>query len=122
MKIVVKMKNDVRVAFVESETLLIRDAQSALNLIASVKYETDCTRLALSQDAMAEEFFSLSTRLAGEVMQKLVNYQVKMALLGDFSGYESKALKDFIYECNQGRSLFFVSGEEEAMERLSSRF
>ena len=36
-----------------------------------------------------------------------------------FSGYTSKPLKDFIYESNKGRDIFFVSSEEDAIEKLS---
>ena len=39
--------------------------------------------------------------------------------VGDFSGYTSKPLKDFIYESNKGRDIFFVSSEEDAIEKLS---
>ncbi|NCU17310.1 DUF4180 domain-containing protein [Bacillus sp. P1(2020)] len=37
----------------------------------------------------------------------------------DFSQYTSKALNDFIYECNNGNDIFFVSSEQEALEKLS---
>lgn len=40
-------------------------------------------------------------------------------IVGDFSGYTSKPLKDFIYESNKGRDIFFVDSEEEAIDRLS---
>lgn len=61
----------------------------------------------------------LSTRIAGEILQKFINYQFKFAIVGDFSGYTSKPLKDFIYESNKGRDIFFVSSEEDAIEKLS---
>ncbi|MNC73477.1 hypothetical protein D3C75_1246860 [compost metagenome] len=61
----------------------------------------------------------MKTRLAGEILQKFINYSVKSAIVGDFSVYSSKGLKDFIYECNNGRDIFFLSTEEEAIERLS---
>ena len=36
-----------------------------------------------------------------------------------FSGYTSKPLKDFIYESNNGKDVFFVGSEQEAVERLT---
>lgn len=54
-----------------------------------------------------------------EILQKFINYQFKFAIVGDFSGYTSKPLKDFIYESNKGRDIFFVSSEEDAIEKLS---
>ena len=43
---------------------------------------------------------------------------MKLAIWGDFSGYTSKPLHDFIYESNQGRDIFFTTTQEEAIERL----
>lgn len=113
-------KNGRVIALLESDTLLITDVQSALDLMATVQYETDSVRIALKKDAIAETFFVLSTRLAGDILQKFVNYNVKLAIIGDYSHYTSKPLKDFIYESNQGRHIFFVSSEEEAIDKLAS--
>ena len=67
----------------------------------------------------AEEFFILSTGLAGEILQKFINYGIKFAVYGDFSRYTSKPLKDFIYESNHGKDVFFTSDREEAVKRLT---
>ena len=99
--------------------MLLKDCQSALDLIANIHYETDCSRIALYKESIAEEFFILSTGLAGEVLQKFVTYGVKLAIIGDFSKYKSKPLKDFIYESNKGKDIFFVGSEQEAVERLA---
>lgn len=60
----------------------------------------------------------MSTRIAGEILQKFITYQFKLAIVGDFSGYTSKPLKEFIYESNKGKEIFFVSSEEDAIEKL----
>ena len=108
------------VAHVRSEELVITDAQSTLDLIATVRYETKCERIILDKAAIAEGFFKLSTGVAGEVLQKFVNYQMKLAIVGDFSKYTSKPLKDLIYESNKGKNCFFVETLDEAIERFSS--
>lgn len=53
-------------------------------------------------------------------MQKFVNYDVKMAIIGDFSGYTSKNLKDFIYESNNGNDAFFLAKESQAVEEFAN--
>ena len=68
---------------------------------------------------IVEDFFILSTGLAGEILQKYTNYGGRIAIYGDYSRYTSKPLKDFIYESNKGKSVFFVSTKEEAIEMLT---
>ncbi len=118
MRITTVNKNGVMVAVVDSDQLVITDVQSALDLIATVWYETECHRMVVSQEAINEDFFRLSSGLAGEVLQKCINYHMKLAIVGDFTHYHSKPLKDFIYESNQGSDVFFVATLEEAIERL----
>ncbi|MFD0586487.1 DUF4180 domain-containing protein [Paenibacillus sp. GCM10027627] len=107
------------ISVVNSDTILIEDVQSALDLMATVRYETDNDRIVLYKSSIRESFFDLKTRLAGEILQKYINYQVKLAIVGDFSGYTSESLKDFIFESNKGKDIFFLPTEEQAIEKLS---
>ncbi|SHJ20092.1 protein of unknown function [Desulfosporosinus lacus DSM 15449] len=52
----------------------------------------------LNKAAICEDFFDLSTKIAGDILQKFVNYDMKIAVLGDFYFYKSKSLKDFLFE------------------------
>ncbi|WP_028562383.1 DUF4180 domain-containing protein [Paenibacillus pinihumi] len=106
------------IAVVSGSDILIEDVQSALDLMATVRYEVDCDRIVLHKSLLSESFFDLKTRLAGEILQKFVNYQVKAAIVGDFSAYTSKSLKDFIYESNNGKDIFFLPTEQQAVEKL----
>lgn len=108
------------IAIVNSKTPLITDAQSALDLIASVGFEHNLHKIAIYKAAISEDFFRLSTGLAGEIVQKFVNYNFRVAIIGDFSHCASKALHDYIYECNRGSHLNFVSDEREALDRLGA--
>lgn len=114
------LQEDKTVAVVTGEEKVITDAQSALDLIMTARYETGTNLIAVDKEAITEDFFVLSRGLAGEVLQKFINYQAKIAIFGDFSQYTSKPLKDFIYESNKGRDIFFVSTKTEAVERLAS--
>ena len=112
--------SNVNIAVVSSDDVLITDTQSALDLIMTVKYETGADRIAISKGAIAEEFFILSSGLAGEVLQRFINYHFKLAIYGDYSKYTSKPLHDFIYESNNGKDIFFMSSRETAVEKLLS--
>lgn len=107
------------IAVISSEEKVLLDASSALDLAMTARYEGNAGRLAIDKRAVAEEFFILSSGLAGEVLQKFTNYHIKAAFYGDFSRYTSKPLRDFIYESNRGGSVFFVPTREEAVRRLT---
>lgn len=107
------------IAVVSSDKIIITDVQSALDLAMTVKYDTGAVKIAMDKQIICEEFFILSTRLAGEILQKFMNYHVKAAVYGDYSQYTSKPLKDFIFESNRGRDFFFVPSKDEAIKKLS---
>lgn len=119
MKIETVTENGVLVAIPTGEGRLITGPQDALDLAMTVKYETGAERIAMDKRNIAEEFFILSSGMAGEILQKYINYRVKLAVWGDFSRYTSKPLHDFIYESNEGRDFFFVPTREEAVRRLA---
>lgn len=48
-----------------------------------------------------------------------MNYGGRIAIYGDYSHYTSKPLKDFIYESNKGKDVFFVTTRDEAVEMLT---
>lgn len=100
--------------------VLISDEQSAMDLFMSIQYETGCNHIIMKKNQIVEDFFDLKTKMAGGILQKCINYHIRLAVYGDYSKYKSKALKDFIYESNQGKDYFFVSSEGEAIEKLGS--
>ena len=110
--------NSIKIAVCRSDSMIITDGQSALDFLASIGHEHGCQNIAINKFAITEDFFDLSTGIAGEVAQKIVNYHFRFAIIGDFSGYSSNSLKDYIYECNLRGPLFFVETEKDALEKL----
>ena len=106
------------IAVIDADAPIISDGQSALDFIMNIGYEHNCHNIAVYKSAIAENFFKLSTGIAGEVAQKIVNYRFRLVIIGDFSGYTSKPLQDYIYEYNRGGHLYFVSDEDEAVKKL----
>ncbi|MFC5704085.1 DUF4180 domain-containing protein [Cohnella faecalis] len=107
------------IAVVSGSEILIGDVQDALDLMATVRYEADCDHIVINKSLLSESFFDLKTRLAGEILQKFINYRLKVAIIGDFSTYTSQSLRDFIYECNSGNDIFFLPTEQQGIEKLS---
>ena len=85
----------------------------------TAKYDAGTKNIVIDKNLIVDDFFILSTGLAGEILQKYTNYGGRIAIYGDYSRYTSKPLKDFIYESNKGKSVFFVSTMEEAIEMLT---
>lgn len=103
-----------------SNTVRIDSPSAALELTVNIVREAGTGDLAIPKECFPEEFFVLSTGLAGEILQKWTNYQIRVAIFGDFSQYTSKPLKDFIFESNKrGKNVFFLKTQEEAIQRLS---
>ena len=122
MKIATLKQNNIEIAVVKSDEVLVRDVQSALDFMATIKYQTGCNHIILAKAAICEDFFDLKTKLAGDILQKFVNYHIKVAIVGDFSSYTSNSLKDFIYESNQGKDVFFLANEAQAAEKFANLF
>ncbi|MDI4646967.1 DUF4180 domain-containing protein [Cohnella hashimotonis] len=117
---IAKVEADGREPVVVVSGEVIGDVQAALDMMATVRYETGADRIVIDGAMLDAGFYDLKTGLAGEIAQKFVNYQVKLAIVGDFTGYASKSLRDFIYECNQGKDIFFLPTEPQAIEKLSA--
>ena len=112
-------KNGIACAVVNSNEIVITDTQSALDVLMSAKYDIGTKNIVVDKKLIIEDFLLLSRGLAGEILQGYVNYGGRIAIYGDYSHYTSKPLKDFIYESNKGKDVFFVATRDEAVEMLT---
>ena len=119
MKLKILDNKRKKIAEIISDEVVIKTPQDALDIMADASYY-GARNLIISEKNLSPEFFDLSTRIAGEILQKFSNYMVKMAIIGEFEKYNSESLKAFIRESNRGNQIFFVSDREIAIERLLS--
>ena len=119
MKIEHLQENGTDIAVISNGEQVIVGTPSALDLAMTVKYETGAARIVIDKRLICEDFFILSTGLAGEILQKYIIYHIKLAVYGDFTHYTSKPLKDFIYESNRGNDFFFVPSKEDAIQKIA---
>lgn len=61
----------------------IANADALLKLAMRARYETGADRFAIEKSMIANDYFILSTRFAGEALQKLINNRFKIAIFGD---------------------------------------
>lgn len=69
---------------------------------------------------LGDGFLTLSTRIAGDVIQKFVTYGLQVVFVGDISAAvaASNALRDFVRESNRGRHVWFVADRAELETKL----
>ena len=99
----------------------LRSERDASHLL-SAAWAGNATCVALPIERLGPDFFQLETRIAGEIAQKFVNYQMRLAIVGDISSFrdQSKALRDFVSESNRGPSLWFAKDWSEFESRLAN--
>lgn len=110
--------NTIKIAEVISDTMIIQSAQDGLDLMGNVYYQ-GFDKVILYEKNITPEFFDLKTKIAGEILQKFSNYRIGLAIVGDFDKYESKSLKDFIFESNKAKHVNFLKSLENALDHLS---
>ena len=120
MEIKIFSSGGFSIAELVSEQVEINDQQDALDIMADAGYQ-GANRLIVSEQNLHPDFFDLKTRLAGEILQKFSTYNAYLAIIGDFSKYPGKSLKDFIYESNKMGRISFVTTKEEALRALTKR-
>ncbi|MEN6456358.1 MAG: DUF4180 domain-containing protein [Prolixibacteraceae bacterium] len=120
MKIETHDINGIKIAEVISEVNIINSVEDGLDLLGNLYYQ-GFDKIVIHEKDITPDFFDLKSGIAGEILQKFSNYRVRLAIVGEFSKYTSKSLKDFIYESNKGKHINFVPSCAEAIKILSSK-
>ncbi|MER5350173.1 DUF4180 domain-containing protein [Kitasatospora sp. NPDC002551] len=104
-----------------AEGPVVRDAGAGADLLGEA-FGAAAEWLVVPAARFGEEFFTLSTRIAGEITQKFAQYRVGLAVVGDISRHTgaSGALRDFVRESNRGRQLWFLADEAGFDARLGA--
>jgi hypothetical protein len=109
----------VRLLECAAEGKQFRSERDSLDLIGAV-WNHEATFVVIPVGRLADDFFQLKTRVAGEMLHKLTLYKLRVVIVGDISRHleESSAFRDFVYETNRGRQVWFAASAEELEERL----
>lgn len=112
------VRNGSNICVVSASEIIIHSPEEAFDIMINCAYQ-GADSIILYEQNISPDFFDLKTRMAGEILQKFSTYRVRLAIVGEFSKYNSKSLNDFIYESNKGRLVNFVSDTEAALSVLS---
>ncbi|RYG00125.1 MAG: DUF4180 domain-containing protein [Chitinophagaceae bacterium] len=119
MEIKTHQIENIKIAEITSDHNIITKIEDGTDLLGNLYYQ-GFDKVILHERNITPEFFDLSTKIAGEILQKFSNYRVQLAIVGDFAKYFSKSLQDFMYESNKGRHVNFATSLEEAIKVLSA--
>jgi hypothetical protein len=119
------MQMDHEVIQIAGQTVLLVGARGqpialATDLIGEA-FSAGAQVVAIPAARLDPEFFRLASGIAGEMLQKFVNYGIRPVIVGDVAGHvaASNALADFIRESNRGSSVWFVPDMAALETRLS---
>ena len=110
----------VRVLECAPDGTKLRTYRDAVDLIGKT-FENRATLIVIPVECLDDEFFQLKTRIAGELIQKFVQYRRRLVILGDISRRlaESSALRAFVNESNRGKEVWFLASRDDLEERLA---
>lgn len=86
-------------------------------------FGSGATMVAIPLARLGPDFLKLSTRVAGALLQKLVNYRFQVVILGDVGAAvaASDALRDFVVESNRGETVWFLPDLAALEARLAGQ-
>lgn len=101
---------------------LLSGPQDALDVLGDA-WGGDASTIAVPVERLDPAFFDLRSGVAGEIAQKLVNYRIRLVVLGDVSAHEaaSRAFRDWVRESNAGDHVWFVPDAAALRERMAHR-
>ncbi|KNF07631.1 hypothetical protein CLPU_14c00490 [Gottschalkia purinilytica] len=109
---VVKKDNKKYINYTSCETKICSE-QDVLDLI-SICFENNSDILILHVETVSEDFFNLKTRLAGTMLQKFMNYNIKLAIILDNEEKFNDRFKEMIIEANKGNHFRIFKNISEA--------
>jgi len=113
--------NGVRILECAPAGSKLRSERDAIDLI-SAALEHQATMIVIPAERLDDDFFRLKTGVAGALLQKFVNYGIRVAIVGDISNFisESDALRDLVRESNRGSQFWFVVNLDELAQKLAN--
>lgn len=82
--------------------------------LVSLSYEIGSSAFLLPETALPPSFFDLSSGVAGEVLQKLSNYRLRVAVVCAEGVAQSESFRQFAAESKKGRTFALCGTEAEA--------
>ncbi len=121
MSYAVLQVHDLRLVVFAEAGPLLKD-ENDVSLFIAPAFEHEAGMIALPVNRLDAAFFQLKNGIAGAVLQKFINYRLRVALLGDITPWlaQSNALQDLVREANRGEQVWFLPSLAELEQRLGA--
>jgi hypothetical protein len=115
----VKLESRGGLAFMTSCTVdrFVSSPGDFLDLLAHGG-ESGTSCFVLKDSNFAPTFYDLKTGLAGEILQKLSNYNCRLAIVGTFAMVRGERFRELMKESNKGGHIRFAGDVDEALAWL----
>lgn len=114
----IKTIEGLDIAVVNADGVFFKELETVEEFLSAVRSQGGTELIAVNQEAFPTKFWDPPTGFPGRVLDRLIENEMKMAVVGDFSRYAQGPFLDFMAECNNGFHLFFVADEDTAFRRL----
>jgi hypothetical protein len=114
---------DARVLHVDEQGPPIASEDDGRDLLEGAMHE-NAQWIAVPVHRLGDAFFTLSTGLAGAIVQRLQNYGCGLAVIGDLDrdAAASTSFRALVTEANRGRgNLLFATDAADLRRRLQAR-
>jgi DNA-binding PadR family transcriptional regulator len=120
-----KDKMDYQIKDIESKKYIelisttepLSTENDALDLIA-LCWEHEANALMINNTALSEDFFKLKTKVAGNMIQKFINYGIKTAVIIPQDTIQKGRFKEMAMETNKGNHFRLYESKDEAEQWL----
>lgn len=91
----------------------IKSEQDSLDIISSC-WEADVYNVLLHEEILSDDFFNLRTKLAGMILQKFINYRIKMVIVLNNEDRVNDRFREMMLESNKGKALGVFMDKSES--------
>lgn len=109
--------NDKKYIELFSATTPLSTENDALDLL-SLCWEHEACALMIHYEALSEDFFKLKTKVAGNIIQKFINYNLKSVAVIPDEIIQKGRFREMALEVNKGNHFRMYGNKEEAEEWL----
>jgi len=121
LEIIVKQANNCRFISGQPHEKLLHDPDRDLNDLFSLCYEHDTNRILLYAANLPDGFCDLSTGIAGQILQKCAQYQVRLAIVIPPETKQTDTFRHMVQELNQTHEAHIAENDQDAVDWLTRK-